>query len=260
MGPLEAAGGVQVGSEAWCRATGGRLRFRDQVQLLARAALAQARLWPEALRARLGRAPIVAQLDADTLELPDSAAARAAEQALAELAPTYLLNHSVRTFLWSHLLGQLDGLRFDTEALYVASLLHDVSLLEPEPEGIPCFTIRAAGFARKLLQGQGFDASREQIVADCITHHVNPVVPIEVGVEAHLMNRGVLFDVIGLRTWEIAGADRDAVLHRFPRDRMKLQLYELFEREAKQHPGVRGDFAIRWLQFRRRVFAAPFTE
>ena len=252
---------MRVGSAAWCAATDGRLRFRDRATLLGQAIVAQLELLPESLRARLGRLADVRALDAESLELPDSAAARAAEEALAELAEPYLVNHSVRTFLWGHLLGELDGIAHDIEALYVASLLHDIALLEKSGSGDgACFAIRGAELARGLVRARGFDTAREDVVADCITHHLNPVVPVEAGAEAHLMHRGVLFDVIGLRTWRIAPSDRDAVLRRYPRERMKLRLTELFEADARAHPEARARFALRWLQFRRRVFAAPFSE
>ncbi len=252
---------MRVGSAEWCTATGGRLRFGDRATLLGQAMLAQCQLLPESLKARLGRLPAVRALEAESLELPDSAAARAAEEALGELAEPYLVNHSVRTFLWSHLLGQLDEIAHDVEALYVASLLHDIALLEKSGAGGgACFAIRGAELARALVRARGFSAEREGLVADCITYHLNPAVPLEAGAEPHLMHRGVLFDVIGLRTWRIAPSDRDAVLHRFPRERMKLQLSDLFEADARAHPEARAHFALRWLQFRRRVFAAPFSE
>jgi len=97
-------------------------------------------------------------------------------------------------------------------------------------------------------------------VADTITHHLNPVVPIEVGVEAHLMNRGVMLDVIGTQAWTISNANRADVVRRWPRHQMKKLLTADLKKEAAAQPGCRGHFYVKNLQFEQRVQAAPFSE
>ena len=65
-------------------------------------------------------------VELQSLRVPDSAAARAAERELEELAPPFMVNHSLRTYWFSRLLGETNTMSYDDEVLYVASLLHDI--------------------------------------------------------------------------------------------------------------------------------------
>jgi hypothetical protein len=118
---------ASVGTLAWARETGGRLRLRDRLALArAAAGLLLANL-PALVTYRLGlRRRFPAPTEFEALRPPDTKAATAAETLLTELAPPFMVNHSLRTYWFSRLLGLVAGRHADDEALYVASLLHDV--------------------------------------------------------------------------------------------------------------------------------------
>jgi hypothetical protein len=69
-----------------------------------------------------------AHVEPGDLVLPDSELCRAATEWVAASAPTFLLNHGVRSYLFGAALGRWDRLRFDAETLYLASIMHDVGL------------------------------------------------------------------------------------------------------------------------------------
>src|SRR3712207_203904 len=62
--------------------------------------------------------------------LPDETlAVRAAREVVAEYSSRSLVNHCERAYLWSAALGELTGVAYDRELLYVASMVHDLGLV-----------------------------------------------------------------------------------------------------------------------------------
>jgi hypothetical protein len=251
-----------VGTLAWAQRDGGRLSFADRV-VLARSATAELlrNLFP-LVTWRLGlRRGSPAPLDVDAMTAPDTRAARDAAALVAEVSPPFLVNHSLRTYWFSRLLGVGAGLSFDDEALYVASLLHDVGLcgrfaqVTPEAE---CFAVRSARAALDVLERAGWPLARRERAAEAIALHVNGAVGREQGIEAHLMQRGVLLDATGVYGWEIDPGSAAAVFARHPLLDQRAGLWPLFRREATAHPACRGYFVMRYLQFGLLVRLSPW--
>jgi hypothetical protein len=144
----------------------------------------------------------------------------AAEALLTELAPAFMVNHSLRTYWFSRLLGLASGQHADDEALYVASLLHDAGFYgryataTPESE---CISIRGARAAYDILGRCGWEMQRQDRVAEAITLHVNGDVPLSHGSEAFLLERGVMLDITGLHAWSLHPETVQGVFARHPR-------------------------------------------
>jgi hypothetical protein len=249
---------------AWAEETGGRLRPRERLALLAGAVALQIRILPAQLRWRLGlgRGPTLA-LDPAAIRLPDSAAARSAEEHCREVSPPYLVNHCLRAYLWGRLLAAGSGFAADEELLYVACLLHDLGLTPryaAAPGDAPCFAVRGARAARDLTALAEWAPPRREALAEAIALHLNTSVGLEHGPEAHLLNAATALDTTGLRSWEIPPQAIAAVLARLPRLDLKRELWGVWKAEADLHPACRGFFLNRWLQFGSRVRSAPFPE
>lgn len=252
---------MTLGTLAWARATGGRLRPRDRVAYLTAAVARQLRVLPAELWWRVGLPRHPARVDIEAIRPPDTVVATAAERHLETIAEPYMVNHSIRTWAWGRVVAALDGVRFDDELLWVASLMHDAGVLEPHRRSAgECFSLRSADAARQVVSPFAWDAARGDRLAETITLHLNPYVPPARGAEAHLMSAGVLLDVIGVRFWDLHPEVVQAVLARWPRHDMKRRLWADFAGEALAHPACRGHFAKRWLQFGWRVRSAPFAE
>lgn len=252
----------RVGTLAWARETGGRISFADKLALTRLAAGMALSALPDLLRYRLGLMENFPRLlDPTTLKAPDTAAARAAELLLRELTPSFMVNHSLRTYWFSRLIGEAGGLPFDDEALYIASLLHDIGLYGDYAHATPdaeCFSIRSARAASDLADREGWDGERRDRLAEAITLNLNGHVPPEQGHEAHLMMCGVLVDATGLHAWRINPGNIESVFRRLPRLDQDAQLWPLFSAEACRHPGCRGHFAKRYLQFGLMVENSPW--
>ncbi len=138
---------AEIGSVAWLERTRGRLSRREQLELIALAVRSQAVL----LARRLGRSgDRVGRLDPRDVCIPDSAAAREAEEVCGGL-PTSVANHSHRCYLWGAILAAQAGITFDEELFYVAALFHDAGMPVAAAEGHDCcFTLDSILAVRAL--------------------------------------------------------------------------------------------------------------
>jgi hypothetical protein len=197
----------------------------------------------------------------DTLTPPGDAGSRAVLRLAADLQPSWLLQHGLRTFAWSRLLALHGDFAHDAVSLYAASLLHDIGLTptaaEP-PNG--CFAIRGAMTARRILVEAGADAERAHTVACAIALHLDLDVGPEQGIEAHLLNAGAALDVIGRRARELDRPLRQAVIERHPRLAMKRELCACMRREATAAPDTRIGLYSRRFGFLDLIEKAPFDD
>ncbi|RJF88597.1 hypothetical protein D3874_17665 [Oleomonas cavernae] len=252
-----------VGTLAWARETGGRIDFKDRLALTRLAAVSLFAELPDMALYRLGlKRRFPAAVGFAALKAPDTAAARAAETLLGELTPPFMVNHSLRTYWFSRLIGLAAGLPFDDEILYLASLTHDLGFYGPYAAATPdaaCFTIRSARCACDIAHQAGWDAARKHRVAEAVILNTNGHVPQAQGVEAHLMMRGVLIDATGMHAWRLNPAELSAVFERLPLLDQQEQLWPTFSAEADRQPRCRGHFAKRYLQFGLMVKLSPWN-
>ena len=94
----------------------------------------------------------------DLPKLPDTAVARAAIQLSQSTESLPVFNHSVRSYLFGELLAAHEGLRpgadYDSEALFLGSVLHDLGAGSAAP-GKERFEVEGADLAAALLTEHG---------------------------------------------------------------------------------------------------------
>jgi hypothetical protein len=239
-----------VGTLDWAKATEGVIDVHDRIRLVGLAG----RLLP-ALLGRLLYRPgrgrgACSTVDMEDLKPPATPATMQARTQLTAIAPDYLVNHCERTYRFSRLLAGPKEQRYDPELLYVASLAHDVGLCEPNqtPPDAQCFSIRGAQWATSIASASDWAGHRVRTLAQAITLNLNGYVPRRMGLEAHLMMRGVLLDTTGMAAAHIDPCVLQ-LFERLPRLDQNQLLPALFAAEAARHPGCRGHFALHWLGF-----------
>jgi hypothetical protein len=252
----------RIGTLAWARRSGGRLSAGERFAY-ARATIARTLRYEtgRALR-RLGFAgPKQVALALAEIPLPRTAIAAASAALCTETSTPALANHCHRTYLWGALLAARDGVSYDAELFYVASLLHDLGLTERfAPQGpVACFALSGAEAAERFARREGWTTLRAETLAEAICLHLNPTVGIEEGAEAHLLRQGSGLDVVGLRFGEIAASTRAEVLGRHPRMGQSKELASTLARDGRLHPHTRLASLCR-LGFAGRVRKAPFSD
>jgi predicted HD phosphohydrolase len=191
-----------------------------------------------------------------TIRSPDSKLAREAEDLVRVVEPPFLTNHSLRSHFFAVALAERDKVRFDEELLYVASLLHDIGLVQEFDTG-KCFEEDGADAARRLATGQGWDAERAEALAEAIRLHVAAQIALEDGPEAFLLWHSTGLDVAGHRHDELEPRAVEAIVAAYPRLDFKEGFTALVADQAERKSGCWADRAVA-SGLRERIAAAPF--
>jgi hypothetical protein len=231
----------EIGTLAWTRRTNGLLSRPERIRYVAAAVREQARVAAPLVAFRLGRgAGEGATIGEDDLRIPDSQLARETVEACTAVQPRSIVEHNYRSFIFARALGSLSGVSHDEELLFVATMHHDAGVLEPDlSDGGRCFTLKGAEDAESQLTATGWPAERCAAAAEAITLHLNPVVPVTQGPEAHLMHDGVLLDAVGLRAWELRRDAIERVRSRHPRLGFSQEAVRLGREQARAIPSCR---------------------
>jgi hypothetical protein len=200
------------------------------------------------------------RIDPAVLEPPDSRASREAERLIAEVASPMVVSHSHRTYAWGAALAAHDGMRYDKEVVYVASLLHDLYFENPAALAHShCFTLPAAERVAALGDEMGWADARARIAAEAVTLHLNLWPPRD-SAEAYVVFVGARLDVVGYRYWDLHPDTVGPVLERHPRLHLKREAVAGFEAQAAANPGSRIHFYTRYLAGNWFTRRAPFDE
>jgi hypothetical protein len=150
-----------------------------------------------------------------------------------EIEPEYLLNHSVRSYLFARALA--GAVPYDDELLFLATVLHDVGLT-PQAGGPQRFEVEGADAAVRFLHGQGLSEERAEIVWDAIALHTSVGIANRKRPEVALAYAGIGIDV------SKHGADRlppgfaDEVFEAYPRLDCKRELMDALIEQAHGRP------------------------
>jgi hypothetical protein len=251
-----------IGSFKWTQVTGGNLRKNEHLRLVAQSMLQRLTKIPARGLRKIGISrAAVACIDLDSIRIPDTRAARDAFELCAETSPIFLVNHCMRTYLWGALLAAGEGLQYDEELFYVASLLHDLGLTNTcqRSGNCSCFAAAGAKAAQQFAQSHQWPEPKQHALADAISMHLNMQVTKRQGMEAHLLHEGASLDVIGARFSQIHVQNKTEVLDRYPRARFKTQMIGLMKGEAKTHSASRAGFLVD-MGLNHLIRAAPFAE
>ncbi len=130
------------------------------------------------------------------IPVPSTPAATAAAEVVRHFSPPALVNHCVRSYLLAAALGATEGLDVDHELLYVASILHDLTL-EPafDNHSLP-FEDAGAHLAWVFAAGAGWPERRRERAGEIIVAHMQGT-DAAVDPEGHLLDVSTGLDISG---------------------------------------------------------------
>lgn len=173
------------------------------------------------------------------MPVPDSALARRAREVIDDVAPPFLVNHSVRSYAWAVGLAWHDELQFDPEILYVAAVLHDIGLVPAYDLG-GCFEVDGAVAAERFALADGQDASGARAVYDVIALHMDERLPPDPAAEIVLLWDSTGVDVTGDRFADVKPSLIPNVLAAYPRLTFKRDFAAAFADQAARKPTCRA--------------------
>ena len=224
----------RLGGLAWAERTRGRLTRSERRQLLGEIVKGQGDYLATRIRRATGRVPEGARgLSFGDLRPPDSALARAAEEAAEEQSPA-VKGHGYRTWAFGTALALLDGEQPDPEAFYVAALLHDYGV-ENVVAGED-FVIRSAARAALLTP----DAALAAVIGDAISVHCTPGLTVaKDGAPGFYVMSGAGLDLAGLRVGDLPTSYVDEVHAAHPRHNAGSEFRRHISNEAAANPDGR---------------------
>ena len=166
---------------------------------------------------------------------PDSQLSRKAAALVARVHSTTLLNHVQRTWWFAEFLGRKRGLRYDREAVYLSSLLHDLGLTD-EFTADQRFEVDGADAASRFLEANGYAESKAQLVWDAIALHSSTGIADRKEAEVALVCMGAHIDVMGLWIEELTPDLVDDVLELYPRMGFKAAFQAALAEVARKKP------------------------
>jgi len=172
----------------------------------------------------------------DHLGVPDSEMAQKATAWAASLQPDFVQYHGLRSFAFGVALGEYHNVRFDREMLYIASILHDISLASPSCDGPGSFEVEAARCAHNWLGEQGYDREKADIIHEAMALHSAVCHSGPRDPEGLLLHLGAGVDVVGMQVMNIHTDVRAQILRDYPRTGFVCDFGKLVADQADRKP------------------------
>ncbi len=152
------------------------------------------------------------------IKAPDSKIARDAEELARTVSNDMLFNHVMRCYWFGEFFARKQGVKVDSELMFLSSVLHDLGLTP-----------------QKFLVGNGVPADRAQKVWDNIALHTWDINLFRDDT-SRMMELGVLYDVLGVPDAGLDANDVVKLVRRYPRLKFKTAFNDTLNREldAKQ--------------------------
>lgn len=179
------------------------------------------------------------------VSLPDSPVCVNAVDVATTYCSPALLNHSIRAYVWAAAFGTAHGVAFDPELLFVASLLHDVGLVEEFDSHTVPFEVAGGSVAWVFAAGAGWPAQRRARLSEVIVRHMWAQVDPAEDPEGSLLARSTAVDISGRNVDDFPIGFRTEVLERYPRLRLADEFVRCFQDQAKRKPDSSAAAAIR---------------
>ena len=171
------------------------------------------------------------------ISIPDTSLAKAITELVRDTETPLLFNHSSRVYYWSALAGLRRGLKYDAELLYAGAMFHDMGLMPGHSSQDERFEVDGANAARDFLRGRGIAEADVYTVWTAIALHTTPGIPQHMHPVVALVTAGVEMDVLGIAYGDYPDAERDAVVHAYPRTpRFKEDIIQAFHDGISHKP------------------------
>jgi hypothetical protein len=171
------------------------------------------------------------------LSIPDSKLAREITTFVRDTESELLFNHSSRVYCFAALAGKRRELNFDPELLYAGAMFHDIGLVPAYSSATDRFEVDGANVARNFLRQQKLPEQDIDTVWTAIALHTTPGIPQYMHPVIALVTAGVEMDVLGIDYTSFAEADRNSIVHSFPRTpHFKEDILRAFYEGIKNKP------------------------
>jgi hypothetical protein len=189
------------------------------------------------------RAKLIGMTTVANIRIPDSVLAREAETLLCDISPSFLVGHCRRTYVFGSLAAAGAGLKVNEELAYIASLLHDLGLVEKYVTERR-FEVDGAEAARDWALSRGLSPDDARTIWDAIALHTSRGIADLRTPECAVVHWGAGVDVAGFGAEKFDAAAIQAIHDAYPRDGLAAGMAGLVEGVAGRNPAA---YALTWL-------------
>ncbi len=150
-------------------------------------------------------------IELEDLLPPDSDIATKATSLVQAVNSPETFLHCLRSYKFSVAIGMHTGEKFDREVLYLAAIMHDLSLSE-EYAGPDDFELESARGAHGFLRESGYDQEKADIIHEAIALHTSAGEAGKKDPEVRLANCGIGLDVPGIQQHNVAQQTIEAII------------------------------------------------
>ena len=151
------------------------------------------------------------------IRIPDSSVAAAAADLVRTVSTPTLYNHCVRTYLFAALSFKKSATKFDEELVFLASILHDLGLVDAYMTDAERFEVDGADAAVAFLQQWHLPPNQLETVWDAIALHTSIGIVSRKRPDIAAVSLGSGADMGGIGLDQLAQADINEVLLYLPR-------------------------------------------
>lgn len=229
-----------IGSREWMTLTNGKLSFKEKTQLIKTALFPALTGYGKTfLKADASAMP----LKLDDFKIPDTTIVKEAIVELERTDSKAIINHSWRTYIWGVAIAQKNNWQFDDESFVIASLMHDLGLVEHlEQYSCQCFAFESALRAENLCSKHHYPQQKTDNISEAICMHLNGYLDENdqsLSKEVILLQKATSCDVIGTDLSKFSTSFRDEVLTAYPRFKFNSEMRRLIAIEAQRNPKSR---------------------
>jgi hypothetical protein len=185
------------------------------------------------------------------ITIPDTKLANEATALVKQVASGPLFNHCVRSYFFAAALGKRLNKPFDAEILYLASVMHDLGVVE-KYIGPARFEIDGADAATAFLRERSYPEDKTSLVWDAIALHSSMEIAERKQTEVALLHLGVFMDA-GRNASQLPSDFFDEIFQSFPRDGFSAEFYNSLAEVLRRKPhtaylSFKADIARRHVQ------------
>lgn len=174
------------------------------------------------------------------IALPQTDIAVAAAELAAGVAPDFVYNHSVRSYVFARAMAHAKGLTdYDDELVFLSCVLHDLGATD-FANGDQRFEVDGADAAAAFLRERDVEESRVQTVWNAIALHTSLGLAHRFGPVEAISQIGIGADIVGFEKELLPAGLADLAHATWPRHDLGYALSEAIARQVTANPGKGG--------------------
>lgn len=169
------------------------------------------------------------------IRIPDSEIAQKAMRIAYKFSDETLFCHTMRTYVFGAMAANARRWKFDEEASFIASILHDLGITD-EFEKNDRFELVGADAAKNFLQTENYPPEKTELIWDAIALHTSAGIAMRKEPEVAIVHIGAAMDVFGLGLNNLPKFLLDEIIENLPRNDFKNYIVKKLINNVEKFP------------------------